>query len=205
MADQFDWKKEFKDLYFPKSEVTEVKVPKMNFLMIDGKGNPNDNPEFQSAVEALFSLSYTIRFNIKNGGGTVYSVFPLEGLWWAPDMNVFMNPDDDKSSWLWTLMIAQPDFVTSEKVEECREIALKKKDLPRLSEVRFEAYEEGEAVQLMHIGPYSAEGPNIQKLHKYIEDHGWKLEGKHHEIYISDARKADPEKMKTVVRQPFKK
>lgn len=205
MSKAFDWKKEYKELYFPKTTVSEVKVPRMNFLMIDGAGDPNTSPVFEAAVSALYTLAYTIRFNIKNSGGTVYSVMPLEGLWWAPDMNVFMDESGDKSSWLWTLMIAQPDFVTKEKVEECRKAAIEKKGLPELSKVRFEAYEEGDAVQILHIGSYSAEGPNIMKLHHYIEDGGFTMDKKHHEIYMSDMRRTAPEKLKTVVRQPFKK
>jgi hypothetical protein len=204
MSEVFDWKKDLKGIYFPKNEVAEVTVPKMKYLMIDGSGDPNTSADFQKAVEALYALSYTIRFNIKKAGGTVYSVFPLEGLWWADDMNEFTNNFDDKSNWKWTLMIAQPDFVTAEKVEECREVALKKRSNPSLPSVRFEEYEEGTVAQLMHIGPYSAEGPNIQKIHKYIEGVGGKLNLKHHEIYLSDQRRVAPEKLKTVLRQPFK-
>jgi hypothetical protein len=199
----FDWKKEYKELYFPKAEIASVQMPKMNYLMIDGAGNPNDNPQFQVAVEALYSLSYTIRFNIKNAGGPVYSVMPLEGLWWAPDMKVFMDNPSDKSTWLWTLMIAQPDFVTAGKVEECRKAAIIKKGLKELSEVRFEAFDEGSAAQMMYTGPYADEGLDILRIHEYITSIGGDLSGKHHEIYLSDQRKVAPEKLKTVIRQPF--
>ena len=204
MAEKFDWKKKYKDLYFPNSEVCEVLVPAMNYLMINGAGDPNSSPEFQTAVEALYTLSYTIKFNIKNSGGTEYSVFPLEGLWWAPDMKAFSEDNNDKSSWLWTLMIAQPDFVKTEHVEECRKAAIEKKGFPKLKDVRFETYNEGNAAQLMHVGPYSAEGPNILRIHKWIKDNGYVIDKKHHEIYISDMRRTAPEKLKTVVRQPFK-
>jgi hypothetical protein len=205
MSEVFDWKKELKSLYFPKGEVVVVDVPKMNYLMIDGKGDPNNNPEFEAAVGALYALSYTIRFNIKNSGGPVYSVFPLEGLWWAPDMNIFTAGYEDKSSWLWTLMIAQPDFVDEKKVEECREVAFKKKGDANINNLRFETYEEGPSAQMMHIGSYSDEGPNILKIHDYIKGLGGELDKKHHEIYLSDLRKVAPEKLKTVLRQPFKK
>jgi hypothetical protein len=202
--EKFDWKKEYKEFYFPKAEIVAVDMPKINYLMIDGAGNPNNNPRFQVAVEALYSLSYTIRFNIKNGGGPVYSVMPLEGLWWAPDMKVFMDNPTDKSTWLWTLMIAQPDFVTSGKVEECRKAAMAKKNLPGLAEVRFGALEEGSVAQMMYTGPYADEGPDILKIHEYIKSMGGELSGKHHEIYLSDQRKVAPDKLKTVIRQPYK-
>lgn len=201
----FDWKKEYKELYFPKQEVGEVTVPKMNFLMIDGHGDPNTSPEFAASVQALYSIAYTIKFALKKTGRADFSVMPMEGLWWAPDMNVFMEQPDDKSSWLWTIMIAQPNFVTEQDFKDAQEAAFKKKGLKEIKQVRFEAYDESEAVQILHIGPYSAEGPNILKLHNYIKDHGWELSGKHHEIYMSDARRVAPEKMKTVVRQPYRK
>lgn len=201
--DKFDWKKEYKELYFPKQEVAEVCVPKMNFLMIDGHGDPNTSLEFAAAVQALYPIAYTVKFALKKAGRADYSVMPMEGLWWAPDMNVFMEHPEDKSSWLWTIMIAQPDFVTEQDFKDAQKAAFEKKGLKEINQVRFESYDEGEAVQILHVGPYSAEGPNILKLHDYIKESGNKLRGKHHEIYMSDARRVAPEKMKTVVRQPF--
>jgi hypothetical protein len=120
-------------------------------------------------------------------------------------MRVFTENFNDKSAWKWTIMIAQPDFVTKTDFEQAKLSAIAKKGLPQMRKVRFEGLDEGDAVQVLHIGPYAAEGPNIQKLHNYIKEHGWQLTGKHHEIYMSDPRRSAPEKMKTVIRQPFKK
>ena len=127
-------------------------------------------------------------------------------MWWFKDEPItnFVITEADKDRFLWTLMIQQPDFVGAHMVEEARSAVLAKGEAPAQSErVRFERFQEGEAVQIMHIGPYADEGPNIRKLHEYVEENGWQLSGKHHEIYLSDSRKVAPEKMRTVVRQPF--
>lgn len=203
---KFEWKKELKELYFPKvGVVSEVKVPKMNYLMIDGAGDPNTSEELQDTFSALYPIAYTIKFALKNAGRRDFMVFPPEGLWFAEDMRVFTENFNDKSAWKWTIMIAQPDFVTKTDFEQAKLSAIAKKGLPQMRKVRFEGLDEGDAVQVLHIGPYAAEGPNIQKLHNYIKEHGWQLTGKHHEIYMSDPRRSAPEKMKTVIRQPFKK
>lgn len=200
--EKIDYKKKLKHLYNPSAkEVTEVSVPKMNFLMIDGQGDPGKAKEFQEAIEVLFSVSYTLKFMIKKEQGIDYGVLPLEGLWWADNMEDFMNGNRD--NWKWTLMIMQPEFVTDELVKKAVSEVGRKKDLPALPEMRFDSYEEGLSAQIMHIGPFSEEGPNIQRIHKYIEEQGKKLRGEHHEIYLSDFRKVTPEKMKTVLRQPM--
>jgi hypothetical protein len=202
-----DYKKEFKHLYFPSAkEAVMVDVPEMNFIMIDGQGDPNTSMDFQQAIEALYGLSYTSKFMLKKDGSDKdYVVPPLEGLWWAEDMNDFLK--GDREAWKWTLMIMQPPYVTKEiflrSVDEVRE----KKDPPALSRVRFEAFHEGLSAQIMHIGPFSEEGPTIAKLHAFIKEQGYTFKGKrhkHHEIYMSDMRKTQPEKLKTVIRQPVK-
>lgn len=199
-----DLKKELKEFYAPKpGKIAEVDVPAMNFLMVDGKGDPNNSKEYEEAIQALYTLSYTIKFDLKKSGGPDYGVMPLEGLWWADDMKDFDPEKGNRNNWKWTAMIMQPDFVTKDIVKRCTEVAAKKKPLPALSKVRFEKFAEGRSVQMMHIGPYSAEGPNIQKLHDYIASIGGKLTGKHHEIYFSDPRRVAPEKMKTGIRQPY--
>jgi len=201
---KIDFKKEFKGLYNPSAkEISEVDVPKMNFLMIDGQGDPNVSQDFKDAIEALYPVAYTIKFAIKKSQGIDFGVLSMEGLWWADDMNDFDPEKGDKSKWKWTVMIAQPKFVTKDHVEKAIKAVSEKKNPKALSKIRFKEYNEGKTVQIMHIGPYNAEGPNIQKLHKYIKDHGWKLSGFHHEIYLSDARRTDPAKMKTIVRQPY--
>lgn len=200
--EKIDFKKELKDLYHPPtSKVVKVDVPKMYFLMVDGKENPNNSQEYAEAVEVLFQVSYTLKFMVKKGVLAIdYGVMPLEGLWWADDMSAFSV--DDKASWKWTMMIMQPEFVTKAMVENAIQEVAKKKKPAAISKVRFESFSEGKAAQIMHIGPFSEEGPNVAKVHAFIDENG-ALSGKHHEIYLSDIRKADPTKWKTVIRQPF--
>jgi hypothetical protein len=175
----------------------------MNYLMMDGKGDPNTSKEFQEAVEALFSLSYTIKFMIKKGEmGIDYGVMPLEGLWWTDEMDRFTM--ENKEDWEWRLMIMQPGFVEKKLIDEATEQLIRKKRLPALTKVRYESFSEGRAAQIMHIGPFSEEGPTIEKLHGFINEKGYRLHGRHHEIYLSDIRKAAPENWRTVIRQPIK-
>lgn len=197
-----DLKKELKPLYQPSAnEICEVHVPSMNFLMMDGEGDPNTSQCFADAVEALFSVSYTTKFMVKRGTLAIdYKVMPLEVLWWADDMTCFSVNDKDK--WKWTMMIMQPAFVTNEIIANAIAEVAKKKALPALAKVRVEQFEEGRCVQTLHIGPFSDEGPTIERLHQYIDAHG-KRTGKHHEIYLSDIRKLVPSKWKTVIRQPM--
>lgn len=199
---KIDFKKELKHLYRPSAKKVEiVTVPEMNFLMVDGKGDPNNSQSFSEAIEALFAVSYTLKFTVKKGGMAIdYGVMPLEGLWWAEDMTNFNV--EDKSSWLWTLMIMQPEFVSKQMIEEAMATVEKKKNPAALSKLRFEAYYEGKSAQIMHIGPFSEEGPTVDRVHEHIDAHG-KRRGKHHEIYLSDFRRADPAKLKTVIRQPM--
>ncbi len=201
---KLDWKKELKHLYQPSAkEVAEVDVPAMNFLMVDGKGDPNTAQEFADAVSALFATAYTIKFMVKKGALAIdYGVMPLEGLWWADDMSTFSS--EDKSNWLWTVMIAQPPFVTREMVEVAIAEVKRKKNPAAISRIRFETFAEGMAAQILHIGPFSAEAPNIEKVHNFIEAGGHQRYGKHHEIYLSDINRAAPAKWKTVIRQPMR-
>ena len=200
---KIDLKKEFKAFYNPTAkEVTLIDIPKKNFIMIDGQGAP-ESPQFAQSIEALYPIAYGIKFDKKKTDGTDYGVMPLEGLFWADDMAVFMPETADRSKWQWTLMIMQPDFITAADFNKVKEGAGKKKDNTFIKKVRFESYTEGKSVQIMHIGPYAAEGSNIQKLHHKIKEIGGKLTGRHHEMYLSDPRRAAPDKMKTVVRQPY--
>jgi len=199
-----DFKKELDHLYRPSTAaVVEVDVPAMNFLMVDGVGDPNTSQSYQDALEALYALSFTLKFAAKKGVLAVdYGVMPLEGLWWADDMDDFLV--GDKSGWKWTMMIMQPDFVTADMVDESVATVAKKKDPVALPLVRFERFEEGRAAQVMHLGPFTDEGPTIQRVHDFIEDSGGQRHGKHHEIYLTDIRRADPAKWKTVIRQPVR-
>jgi len=200
-----DFKKELKHLYNPSSkEATIVDVPGMNFLMVDGAGNPNTAQAYKDAVEALYAMSYALKFMVKRGEAAVdYSVMPLEGLWWADDMTQFSV--ENKEIWKWTSMIMQPQYVTKDLFTKAIEQVRKRKSLPALPEIRFESLREGLAAQIMHLGPYSAEGPTIEKLHNVIKENGYELRGKHHEIYLTDPQRSAPEKMKTVIRQPVRK
>ena len=198
-----DLKRELKVFYSaPVGEVVFLDVPPMNFLMIDGTGDPNGSAEYQAAVEALYALSYGLKFALKRAeGGVDYVVMPSEGLWWADDMERFSAAN--KANWLWTMMIAQPPEVNETLLAEVSTQTAKKKALPALARVRFENLDEGHCAQIMHIGPYAAEAPTIARLHESIASAGYRRSGKHHEIYLSDPRKAAPEKMRTIVRQPM--
>ena len=182
-----------------------VVVPKMQFLMIDGMGSPGDSEEYLDALAVLYPVAFKTKF-LSKAKGRDYVVPPLEGLWWADNMNDFTQGNRDK--WKWTMMIMQPDWIIKEMINESIEITKESKPelLKVISKVRLEEYNEGKAVQIMHIGPYSEEGPTIQKLHTFIKKQGGTFDGhenKHHEIYLSDPRKANPATMKTVIRQPY--
>lgn len=200
---KIDVKKQFGRLYKPAAgKVEVVEVPRLNYLMIDGEGDPNTAPAFRDAVEALYSLSYALKFMVKKGEtGIDYGVLPLEGLWWADDMSAFATAN--KAAWKWTLMIMQPDFVSEEMVRAATTQVGAGKSPAALPRVRFESLAEGKAAQTMHIGPFSEEGPTVAKVHAFIEANGSRLRGRHHEIYLSDVRRAAPDKWKTIVRQPM--
>ncbi len=206
MPVKVDFKKTLKEFYQPSSkEVVLVEVPEMQFLMIDGIGSPGDSKEYQDALAVLYPIAFKTKF-LSKAKGKDYVVPPLEGVWWADDMNDFTEGNRDK--WKWTMMIMQPDWINPEMINEAIKITNEKN--PELSELlsklRFERYREGRAAQIMHIGPYSEEGPTVQKVHDFIKREGGKFDGhrrKHHEIYLSDPRKANPSTMKTVLRQSF--
>ncbi|WP_420237968.1 GyrI-like domain-containing protein [Telmatobacter bradus] len=201
--EKIDLKKQWKALYQPSAKaVVRVDVPELNYLMVDGEGDPNTSESFQEAVEALFTLSYTLKFMVKKGARAIdYGVMPLEGLWWADDPADFVLAN--KARWKWTLMIAQPEFITTEDVAAAREEARRKKKDKGLERVRFEAFAEGASAQILYVGAFADEGPAIEGLHQAIAASGNTLRGQHHEIYLSDSRKTAPEKLKTILRQPF--
>lgn len=192
------------DLYRPRPTEPElVDVPKMQFLMVDGRGDPNTSVEYRQAVEALFGTAYGLKFLLKKKGHD-FKVAPLEGLWWAPDLRSFEV--GRKADWQWTAMIKQPDEVTPQDFASVRDELKRKKPSPAIEKLRLATFDEGPAAQIMHIGPYSAEGPTIARLHAFIRDRGYRFDGKkqkHHEIYLGDPRRAAPDKLKTVIRQPF--
>lgn len=201
---KIDLKKQYKFFFSAKPDKPViVDVPEFKYLMIDGHGNPNTTPLFKTAVEKLYSLSYTIKFLVKKSYPEKdYTVAPLSGLWWCSAMTEFSI--ENKSEWLWTLMIMQPDFVDLKLFTEGLQNAEAKKKIS-FDEVRFEVYSEGMSAQILHLGPFSEEKPTIDRLHNFIEDSGYEKHLKHHEIYLSDPRKTEPEKFKTIIRQPVKK
>jgi hypothetical protein len=200
-ATKVDFKVEHKELYRAKREPALVDVPELGFLMVDGHGDPNTATEYTQAVEALYTVSYSLKFAIKRArDGFDYGVMPLEGLWWVRDMSKFTS--SKKSDWDWTAMIMQPDQVTQDLLEDALANATAKKSLPAAAKLRLERFREGPAAQVMHIGPYDAEGPTIKRLHELIAESGRTRRGKHHEIYLSDPRRCAPEKLRTIIRQP---
>ena len=197
---QIDYKKTLKHLYQPSArEVVQVDVPPLNYLMVDGQGDPNTAPAYAEAVEALFTVSYTLKFMVKKGPLALdYGVMPLEGLWWADEWSAFVT--GDRSHWQWTMMIMQPEVVTPDLVSQALADVQKRKNPPALARLRFETFAEGTCAQILHIGPFTAEGPTIETVHAFIDARGRRA-GKHHEIYLSDIRKAAPAKWRTIIRQ----
>ena len=197
----YDIKTERRTLYAPKPGDFEIiDVPEMSFLMIDGHGDPNTSPAYRHAVETLYKASYAVRAAAKATLGTVHTVAPLEGLWSADDLEVYRTRD--KSAWDWTMMIAQPNWVIPELVDAAQ-VAARNKQLPALDLLRFKRYAEGRSVQILHVGSYDDEGPTLARLHdEYLPANGLTPTGRHHEIYLSDPRKTEPAKLKTILRQP---
>ena len=199
-------KGEWREVYKATVKPRLVKVPRQNFLAIEGQGDPSGT-DFQQAVEALYSTAYTLKFMIKKGETKLepidYKVPPLEAQWYAENMASFVSGRRDL--WQWTAMIAAPEFITAKLVKDAIEVAKKKKPLARLSDVSLLKQSDGLSAQIMHIGPYSEEAPTIQRLHEFIKDSGYKLSGRHREIYFGDPRRSAPEKLRTILRQPCTK
>ncbi len=169
--------------------------------MIDGRGDPNTSPRFRQAVEALYGLSYTMKFASKKAGGPDWTVMGLEGLWWTDTQGNF-RIDLRKDRWNWTMLIVQPQVVTAKMLAKTAKELAAKKDNPAIAQVRLERLTEGLSAQVLHVGPYDAEAPTIALLHEFIAAQGRRPRGKHHEIYLGDPRRAAPQKLKTLLRQP---
>jgi hypothetical protein len=200
-----DFKKELKELYNPKvGAFSLVQIPKLHYLMVDGQGDPNKVVEYQEAVQALFSVSYTMKFHSKNELGKDYVVPPLEGLWWSDNFDDFRSRR--KNNWSWTLMIMVPDWLGNKEFKEAVRTVQTKKPGIKVERLRLESLSEGLSVQIMHIGSYDDETPTLLKLHdEWLPANGLKETLKHHEIYIGDPRKTPAAKLKTVIRQPVRK
>jgi hypothetical protein len=202
--EKIDFKKTLKHLYRPKKGVFQiVEVPEMQFLMVDGQGDPNKSQQYADAIEALYPLAYRLKFTSKKSLGMDYVVPPLEGLWWAQDMGVFVSGDRD--AWQWRMMIMTPDWITDELYFQARE-SLAQKDPPAsLDKVHLKRFCEGLSVQILHIGSYADEAPTIAELHTaFLPANGLVENGHHHEIYLGDPRRTPAEKLKTVIRQPVR-
>lgn len=182
-----------------------IEIPKLQYLMVDGAGDPNTSKEFQLAIEALYPVAYKLKFASKQQLNKDYVVPPLEGLWWADSMDAFTD-QRDKSKWLWTLMIMTPDWITREMFGQAVDIVRAKNAPTKLDHIRLETLEEGICVQILHQGSFDEEGPTLDRLHnEFIPEHGYKMVKKHHEIYLSDFRKVSSDKLRTILRQPVAK
>jgi hypothetical protein len=200
--DKYDVRKQFKELYAPRADDFEVvTVPPLNYLMLDGQGNPGTAPAYAAALEALYSVSYAMKFASKHAGRD-YTVGPLEGLWTADDPGAFAR--GDKDSWKWTMMIPQPGWIGAADMQDGIAKAAAK-NVQGLDLLRLETLDEGLSVQILHTGSYADEAPTLHRLHsEFMPANGFGFAGPHHEIYLSDARRVAPEKLKTILRQPVK-
>lgn len=202
--EKIDFRRVFKELYAPSSkDFAIVDVPSMRFLMVDGQGDPNTAESYTEAVEALYTVSYVVKFASKKELDKDYVVAPLEGLWSAPDQSAFERGAKDE--WQWTALIMQPSWIGEEMVDFAFGAAKAKKDLPALSLLRLEDFAEGQSAQILHVGSYDEEAPTLRRLHtEFMPAHGLTFNGRHHEIYLSDPRKTEAAKLKTILRQPVK-
>jgi len=197
-----DLKKEL-GLYAPRrGRFDIVTVPPLRYLMVDGHGDPNTSEEYRDALETIFPLAYALKFLSKRSLDRDYTVMPLEALWWADDMAAFTSARDT-SQWHWTALNLVPDWITDAHVEEAIATVRSKGGAPRLDELRVETLDEGLSVQTLHVGSYDDEAPVLAELHDvFVPEAGLRMTGRHHEIYLSDARRTAPEKLRTILRQP---
>jgi hypothetical protein len=200
---KFDFRAERRDLYSPSAaDFGVVDVPEFLFAMIDGQGDPNTSEEYAIAVEALYGVSYAAKFASKRELDRDYVVGPLEGLWHAARMEAFL--DRSKGEWSWTMMIRQPDWIPRELWDAAVAQAVRKQ--PAVEKVRLETYSEGLSVQILHVGSYDDEGPVLARLHReFLPANGFVETGRHHEIYLSDPRRVEVAKLKTILRQPVRR
>jgi hypothetical protein len=202
MTDKIDFKKTLDAYRATQQAFRVVDVPDLQYLMIDGHGDPNRSSAFSDAVETLFPVGYALKFASKRELGRDYVVMPLEGLWWADDWEAFTSRRD-KSTWDWTLMIMVPDWIGNDLYEAAvRQVAAKSRP-PRLDDLRLEMLSEGRCVQTLHIGSYDDETAVLARMHEeFIPSNGLRMTGRHHEIYLSDSRRVAPERLRTILRQP---
>lgn len=205
--EKYDVKRVLRPLYQPAAkDFVLVDVPTMRFLAVDGDGDPNASTAYTEALETLYPASYALTFHSRQELGRDYVVAPLEGLWWADDMATFTagnGADRDKSGWEWTMMIGLPPWISDDLVTEVLSRLAAKNPLPGLARIRVVELAEGLSVQILHVGPYDAEGPVLARMHgQFMPANNLAFNGRHHEIYLGDPRRAAPEKLKTILRQP---
>ncbi|UZN02460.1 GyrI-like domain-containing protein [Cellulomonas sp. S1-8] len=197
-----DLVKQIESYRAPRDRFDVVAVPPLQYLMVDGHGDPNTSEAYSDALSSLFPLAYALKFLSKGELGRDYGVPPLEALWWADDMDAFTG-GRDASRWHWTLLSLVPEWVTADHVETARGTVARKGGAPALDAIRLEPFDEGLAVQTLHAGPYDAEGPVLDAMHHdFIPTEGLRMTGKHHEVYLNDARRTAPDKLRTILRQP---
>ncbi|RGE19602.1 GyrI-like domain-containing protein [Leucobacter sp. wl10] len=202
MTDKIDFKKSLDSYQAPRGQFRIVDVPDMQYLMIDGHGDPNTAPAYTEALSALYPVAYKLKFISKRELERDYVVPPLEGLWWAEDMDAF-TAARDKSRWDWTMMLMVPDWLDRDSFQSAVEQAGAKNKPARLDGVRLETLSEGRCVQTLHYGSFDDEGPVLKRMHdEFIPENGLRVDGKHHEVYFSDFRKVTPDKLRTILRQP---
>jgi hypothetical protein len=201
MTTTVDLTKVYRSEYTARDDPATVDVPRRAYLMVDGAGDPNTSPAYQDALATLYPLAYGLRAAIKQATDIAYKVMPLEGLWWVEDPSQFSF--DDRTNWRWTIMICQPDEADSELAATVLPEVTRKKKLPAGDLARLEWFGDGAAAQILHRGPYADEAPTIDRLHNFILDEGYQFRGRHHEIYLTDARKSDPARNRTILRQPI--
>jgi hypothetical protein len=213
-----DFRSEQPELYRPSTKAFEVvDVPRMTFLMIDGRGDPATSAAYHEAIEALYSVAYTLKFLGKSEGRD-FAVPPLEGLWDSPAVRTALEGVTEENAWIrafkaadrdaweWTAMIRQPSWVTSSMVRDAKAAAGAKRTLPALDRLRLESFREGLSVQIIHVGPYADEAPTLARLHtRYLPENRLVEAGRHHEIYLGDPRRTAPARLKTILRQPVRR
>lgn len=202
--DKYDVKKAHKTLYSsPSKDFTVVDVPDLQYIAVDGRGDPNTSSAYADAIEALYGIAYTLKFASKKTLGKDFVVGPLEGLWRADDPEAFVARR--KEDWEWTMLISQPDWVTEDMVRSAMENVAKKKGSPVAEKARLLTLSEGTCVQILHIGSYDDETPTLDRLHhRFMPENGLTFNGDHHEIYLSDPRRTEAAKLKTILRQPVR-
>lgn len=201
MVAKTDLKKTLDGYRARRGEFRVLEVPPLPYLMVDGHGDPNTAQEYADALAALYPVAYKLKFASKKDGRD-YVVPPLEALWWAEDMEAFTRVRD-KSQWDWTAMIMTPDWITGAMVDAALDVVAAKDRPASLDKVRWETLDEGTCVQTLHLGPYDDEGPVLEEMHeRFVPEHGLRMTGKHHEIYLGDPRRVEPAKLRTILRQP---